>query len=355
MRIDKLRKAQSREGVGGYIITSSSNVLYYTGSTGGGILLSILSEEELLLLTSKMNLEMINAEAKGCKIQTYERKSLLDALLNPLRKAEPKTIGFDTLHLELYLDLKEKLEGFELKPKAEIASKMRSVKDEEEISKIRRASEIADVGMEVVRSSLRESMREYEVAAELEYAMRKKGAEGIAFETIVGSGPRSAYPHAGCTDKQIKRGDFIVVDAGATYKGYRSDITRTFIAGHPSAEQEGIYETVLKANEGALDEIKRGAKARVVDARARKIITDSGYGELFVHSLGHGIGLEVHEPPSLSRESKDTLRVGNVVTDEPGIYIAGLGGVRIEDTVLVEKEKAERLTMFEKSLEEAII
>jgi len=355
MRIVRLRRAQSREGVGGYLITSSSNVLYYTGSTGGGVLVSIISEEEPLLLTSKMNLEMIKGEAKDCRIQTYERKNLLETLVNYLRKAEPKTICFDTLQLELHIGLREKLEGFELKPRPETVSKMRSVKDKEEISKIRRACEIADAGMEAIRSSFREGMREYEVAAELEYAMRKKGAEGIAFETIVGSGSRSAYPHAGCTDKQIERGDFIVVDAGATYKGYRSDITRTFIAGCPSAEQRRIYETVLRANERALGEIRRGAKGKEVDAYARRIISDAGYGDLFIHSLGHGVGLEVHESPSLSSESKDILKAGNVVTDEPGIYIAGLGGVRIEDTLVVREEGVERLTKFGKSLEEAIL
>jgi Xaa-Pro dipeptidase len=351
MRVEKLRRALSKEGLGGCTITVDSNIQYYTGSSSGGTFL-LVPDEDPLLLTSKMNLSITKAEAKDCEIQTYERKEFSEILLKHLQHAEPKAIGFDTLRYELLLELKEKLQGFEINPKPEIISAMRSVKDEEEISRIRRACEIADIGMEAVRSTFKEGMKEYEVAAELEYAMRKRGSESLAFPTIVGSGPRAAYPHAGCTDREIKRGDFIVIDAGATYKSYRSDMTRTFIVGQPSAEQRRIYETVLEANEQALEGIKKGIKGKTVDAMARKIISDAGYGELFLHTLGHGVGLDVHESPSLSRESKDTLKVGNVVSDEPGIYIEGIGGVRIEDTVLVTKEGAERLTKFGKSLKE---
>lgn len=354
MRIDRLRRAQDEEGLGGYLITRTPNIFYYTGSTGGGILLST-PEDEPMLLVSKMSFEMARAEAKGCEIQTYERGTLLEKIGERLKGVKSRVIGFDELRLGQYLEFKEKLEGFEFKSKPEIVSKMRSIKDEEEISRIKRACKLADAGMEAVRSSLREGMREYEVAAELEYGMRRAGAEGIAFATIIGSGPRAAYPHAGCTDREISRGDFIVIDAGATYKGYRSDITRTFIVGRPSGEQKRIYEIVLEANERALDEIREGVEGKAVDGLARNIISEAGYGEFFTHSLGHGVGLEVHESPSLSSRSESILKARNVVTDEPGVYIAGLGGVRIEDTVLVMKDRAERLTKFGKSLEEMTI
>ena len=354
MRAEALRKAQDREGLGGYIITRSPNIFYYTGSTSGGVLISTLKEDPLLLV-SKMNLEMAKTEATGWEMMTYERKTLLRDLADRLRGAEPRVIGFDELNVEIYLKLKKKLLGFEIRPKPEIVREMRSIKDEEEISRMRRACDIADRGMEAVRSSLEEGMREYEVAAELEYTMRKAGAEGIAFETIVGSGPRAAYPHAGCKEREIRKGDFIVIDTGATYRGYRSDITRTFVLGKPSGEQRRIYEAVFEANEGALKEIREGVKGSEVDELARRIITESGYGEFFIHSLGHGVGLEVHELPSLSRESKDVLKAGNIVTDEPGIYVAGRGGVRIEDTVLVTKGKAEPLTKFVKEIEEMTI
>lgn len=210
---------------------------------------------------------------------------------------------------------------------------------------------MADVGMEAIREHLGEGMREYEVAAEATYAMMWNGAEGIAFTTIVASGPRSAYPHASVTDRRIRKGDFVTIDMGATYKEYRSDITRTFIVGEPTEEQAKIYEAVLRANQTVLPEIKDGASGREVDGVARAVIEEAGYGEYFVHSLGHGVGLEVHEPPSLSKTSEDTLETGNVVTDEPGIYIPGFGGVRIEDTVLVTGSGPVRLTRFDKGLD----
>jgi Xaa-Pro aminopeptidase len=187
-------------------------------------------------------------------------------------------------------------------------------------------------------------VREDEVAAEIEYAMRKRGSSGAAFETIVASGACSAYPHGGCSDRKIRDGDLVVVDVGATYKFYRSDMTRTLVAGKPSEKQKKLYQTVKTAQETALEAVKPNVKAKDVDAAARKIFADAGYGEYFVHGLGHGVGLEVHEPPTLSPESKDVLVAGNVVTVEPGVYLVGYGGVRIEDTVLVQKNGAEKLT-----------
>jgi Xaa-Pro aminopeptidase len=187
-------------------------------------------------------------------------------------------------------------------------------------------------------------IREYEVAAEIEYAMRKQGSSGTAFETIVASGVYSAFPHGCCSDRKIREGDLVVVDVGATYKSYRSDMTRTFVAGNPSEKQKKLYQIVKKAQEKAFEAVKPNVKAADVDAAARKIIADAGYGDCFVHNLGHGVGLEVHEPPTLSPDSKDVLAAGNVVTVEPGIYLVGYGGVRIEDAVLVQRNGAEKLT-----------
>jgi Xaa-Pro aminopeptidase len=174
--------------------------------------------------------------------------------------------------------------------------------------------------------------------------MRKLGSEGVAFNTQVASGTRSAFPHGGCTNRKIRKGEFVVIDLGAKYNNYCADLTRTFIIEKPSPKQKRIYEVVLEAQRKALETIRAEVKASDVDAAARKVIEDAGFGKYFVHGLGHGVGLDVHEAPSLNPEGKETLKVGNVVTDEPGIYIAGYGGVRIEDTILVHKDKAERLT-----------
>jgi Xaa-Pro dipeptidase len=221
---------------------------------------------------------------------------------------------------------------------------LRKVKEKNEIQLLRRAAELTSEGMRVAREAVAAGAKEYQVAAEIEYAMRKRGSSGTAFETIVASGVYSAYPHGGCSDKEIREGDLVVVDVGATYKFYRSDMTRTFVAGKPSEKQKNLYEVVRTGQVKAFEIVKPNVKAKDIDAAARKVIADAGYGEYFVHSLGHGVGLEVHEAPTLSPDSKDILAAGNVMTVEPGIYLVGYGGIRIEDTVLVQRKDAEKLT-----------
>ena len=308
-------------------------------------------ETDPLLLAPRLNFAIAQAQASGCKIKQYTKDNLLEKIEDAFKQVTPRAVGFESLNIELYQKLQNRFDGIELKASADLVWNMRRVKDETEQKLIRRAGELADIGIEAVSERLSEGMREYEVAAEATYAMMRNGAEGLAFATIIASGPRSAYPHAGVTDRKIRKGDFVTIDMGATYKEYRSDITRTFIVGEPTDEQAKIYHTVLRANETALPEIKDGAMGSEVDRVARTIIEEEGYGEYFVHSVGHGVGLEVHEPPSLSEKSKDTLKVGNVVTDEPGIYIPGFGGVRIEDTVLITDSGPVRMTRFEKDLD----
>ena len=205
--------------------------------------------------------------------------------------------------------------------------------------------------MKVAFETIKPGVKERQVAAEIEYAMRKKGSDGTAFDTIIASGAASAFPHGSCSDRTIREGDFVVVDLGATSNFYRSDMTRTFTAGKPSEKQSKIYETVKLAHQKAFEAIKPSIPAKDADAAARQIIEAAGYGEFFVHNLGHGVGLEIHEAPTLSPDSQDTLAVGNVITDEPGIYLPGYGGVRIEDTVLVTTVGAEKLTVGPYSLD----
>jgi len=251
----------------------------------------------------------------------------------------------DTLSFENYRNLVKRLRGeTRLKMQNKLVWELRRVKDEKELELMRKAAELTGEGMKVAYEVVRPGVREYEVAAEIEYTMRRKGSWGTAFETIVASGVRSAFPHGGCTDRKIREGDLVVVDIGATYQYFRSDMTRTLAAGKPSAKQKKIYEIVRLAQEKAFQALKPKAKARSIDAVAREVIEKAGCGEYFVHGLGHGVGLEVHEPPTLNQESKDRLIVGNVVTIEPGVYIVGFGGIRVEDTVLVRKRGAEKLT-----------
>jgi len=204
--------------------------------------------------------------------------------------------------------------------------------------------------MNAAVEAVKPGVHEYEVAAEAEYAMRIKGSDGTAFETIVASGPRSAYPHGLCSDRVIHEGDFVTIDLGAMHRGYRCDITRTVIAGKPSKKQQELFNLVLNAQKLGVESIHAGVKGKDADSSVREALSKAGYGEYFIHGLGHGVGLDIHEPPSLSQTSEDTLAEGNVVTVEPGVYLPKFGGVRIEDTVLVLKDYAERFTKTPKRI-----
>ncbi len=350
MRTERLSKSLEDTGLDAYIVTREPNIFYYTSSISGGVLI-IAPDTRPLLLTSRLNLYVAQDNAQGCDVEPYTRKDKDEKILERLNQIAPEKISFDELSLGEHKALEEKLGEVELKENPDLVWAMRRVKDASEQKFMKRAGELSDIGMEAIREFLVAGVKEHEVAAAAANAMRMGGADDISFPFIVASGPRSAYPHAGVSERKIRRGDFVTIDMGATYRGYCSDITRTFIVGSPSEKQRTIYETVLEANEAALPEIRESAKGIDVDRIARDIITKAGYGEDFIHGLGHGVGLEVHEPPSLSKRSGDTLTIGNVVSNEPGIYIKGFGGVRIEDTVLVTSSGPERLTYYDTGLD----
>ncbi len=350
MRTERLSKSLEDAGLDAYIVTREPNIVYYTDSISGGVLI-IAPDTRPLLLTSRLNLYVAQDNAQGCDVEPYTKKDKDEKILERLNQIAPEKVSFDELTLGEYKALEEKLGEVELKENPDLVWAMRRVKDASEQQFMKRAGALSDIGMEAIREFLAEGVREHEVAAVAANAMRMGGAGDISFPFIVASGPRSAYPHSGVSERKIRRGDFVTIDMGATYRQYCSDITRTFIVGSPSKKQRAIYETVLEANEAALPEIRAGAKGVDVDRIARDIITKAGYGEDFIHGLGHGVGLEVHEPPSLGKWSGDTLAAGNVVSNEPGIYIKGFGGVRIEDTVLVTSSGPERLTNFDTGLD----
>ncbi|MCW3991263.1 MAG: Xaa-Pro peptidase family protein, partial [Candidatus Bathyarchaeota archaeon] len=278
MRVERLISSMDDADLDAYVVTRGPNIYYYTGTISGGIFI-VSAGSEPLLLTPRLNLAIAHAQASGIEVRPFARDDLPNQIGEALKQAQPRTVGFDDLALNLYLKLQDKFKDIELRASSDVVWDMRRVKDSTEQKLMRRAGELADMGMEAVRERLGEGVREYEVAAEAVYAMMKNGAEGMAFEIIVASGPRSAYPHAGVTDRRIGDGDFVTVDLGATYKEYRSDLTRTFIVGEPSEKQSEIYRAVLGANEAALPEIRAGAKGREVDGVARALIVGAGYGE----------------------------------------------------------------------------
>jgi Xaa-Pro dipeptidase len=345
-RINALKQRAFKEDkFDGFLIFNNANLTYLTGFSGASALL-IPKNGENTVYVYGVNYEMAKAESKGLKVELIKRgENMMAKIAKQATAFEIKKLAVDALNIESWRALAKFLGGEKgLAADNSFIRELRKVKDEKEIELMRKAAELTSEGMRVAYETVATGMREYEVAAEIEYAMRKQGSYGTAFETIVASGLCSAFPHGGCSDKKIREGDLVVVDVGATYKFYRSDMTRTFVAGKPSEKQKELYQTVKTAQEKAFEAVEPNVKAKDVDGVARKIIADAGYGEYFVHNLGHGVGLEVHEPPTLSPDSKDVLAVGNVVTVEPGIYLVGYGGVRIEDTVLVQRNGAEKLT-----------
>jgi Xaa-Pro dipeptidase len=345
-RTASLKQTAFKEGkFDGFLIFNSANLIYLTGFPSASALL-IPKNGESRVYVYGVNYAHAKAELSGFTVELVKHgENLTDKIAKQAAASEIGKLAVDSLNVESWRALAKALGGEKtLEVDNGFIREMRKVKDHAEIELMRKAAELTNEGMHVAYETVAANVREYEVAAEIEYAMRKLGSSGTAFETIVASGACSAFPHGGCSDKKIQEGDLVVVDVGATYRFYRSDMTRTLVAGKPSEKQKKLYQIVKTAQEKAFEALKPNVKAKDVDAAARKIIADAGYGKFFVHNLGHGVGLEVHEPPILSPDSKDVLVAGNVVTVEPGVYLVGYGGVRIEDTVLMRENGAEKLT-----------
>ena len=262
-----------------------------------------------------------------------------------------KERGIETLIVDperIKLSTARKLSPFLLEEEPGFLSEFRSVKSEEEVSLITRAVQIAELSLKSVLHLLKPGTTEFEFRRELLPAFFRFGGEGEAFPTIVASGPNSSVPHWETGRREIRDGDVVIVDFGTVYRGYVSDITRTFLVGNVPLQLKEIYDAVREAQELGIRELRSGKSCRSVDKAVREFLEKKGFGEYFVHSLGHGIGVEVHEAPTLSHRSDEVLRRGNIVTVEPGVYVPGLGGVRIEDDCYVTEEEALTLVSLEK-------
>jgi Xaa-Pro aminopeptidase len=349
-RVHALRKSMEK-GFDGFIVADPVNMLYFTELLGapetlGGAMILIPSQGESTLYIHGVNYEWAKAEAKNCQVELVRKgENMIGKIGDDVDRLKLRKLGVDTMSLKMFQDFSKTLSASaQLESRSEYVWNLRRVKDEDELEKMRKAAILTVEGMETAYDTIEAGLREYEVAAEIEHAMRSRGSSGFAFESSVASGIRSAFPHGGCGDKKLATGDLVVVDIGAKYQNYCSDMTRTFTVGKPSAKQTKLFAVVREAQEQALQGIHAGVKAADVDAIARGVIEQAGYGEYFVHGLGHGIGLEVHEQPVLNSTSKDVLAAGNAATDEPGVYLVGFGGVRVEDSVVVHRTEAEKLT-----------
>lgn len=317
------------------LITRLVNVRYLTGFTGSNG--QLLISDEPVLFTDFRYEEQSAKEAPDLARRIYT-DAFRDELRTVLEEAGTTRLGFERhgVTYESYESLR-KLEGVELVPVGSEVERLRWEKDVEEIALLERAQEVTDSAFEEIVGKLAEGMTEREVAFELELAMRRGGAERIGFDTIAAFGESAAEPHHHPTDRPLGRGDLVKLDFGCVVEGYHSDMTRTLALGDPGDELRAVYDVVARAQRAGEEAVRAGVAGSEADEAARRVIEEAGHGDRFGHSLGHGVGLEIHEGPTLRKTSEDVLPVGAVVTVEPGIYLPGLGGVRIEDAVVVEE------------------
>ena len=336
------------------LLISDKNRMYFTGFASTFGYLVLLPENNAYFITDPRYYEMAQSlECERLKVlQIANGISALGMVTEILKDHNVKSLGFEDTELTVsqFNGLKAGLADFELIEVGNNINYVRSFKTEEEISYIKKAQSITDLAFSQICSVIKPGMTEKEVAIELEYLMAKNGAEGLAFDTIVASGVNTSKPHAHPTDKVIELGDAVTMDFGARYRGYCSDMTRTVFVGEPSDEMKKIYNIVLLAQKTGIAGAYNGIAGSELDALCREVIKSNGYGDYFTHSTGHSLGIDIHETPSASMRSVDTLSAGQLITVEPGIYVPGVGGVRIEDLLLFEQDGVINLTTSNKNI-----
>jgi Xaa-Pro aminopeptidase len=359
-RQDRLTRVMVAEGLDALLITNPVNITYLTGFSGDSSYL-ILTRRRAILVSDGRFTEQLAQECPG--LETHIRppaRTVVQATAEMLEKTGAHRVGFESGHLTVagYETLREELPSLDWKPGADRVEKLRAVKDDKEVDQIRSAIVIAEQAFVAFRALLQNDNTEKELADAMESHIRRFGGWTTSFHSIIAVGPRSALPHASPTSKRVSESPLLLVDWGANGRFYKSDLTRVLLTRRNSAffkpearektdtdpRLEVVYRTVLKAQTQAIGKIRPGVKGGEVDAEARSVIAEAGFGEYFSHGLGHGLGLEVHEAPALRPKSESVLEPGMVVTVEPGIYIPNWGGVRIEDDVLVTPDGCEVLT-----------
>lgn len=351
-RIAALRESLTAAHIDALVLTSLPNVRYLTGFSGTSALV-LVTQRDLHFITDFRYDTQVSEEVGDLATVRIESQSLWTGLWNlGAGLSGIDIVGFESAHL-LHRDFQRLLTDgtrWQWRPQLNLVEGLRESKDADEVALIRYAGGIATRALAKTLKEIKPGMTELSVAGILEHALRDEGSEDFPFATIAASGPRAALPHARASARVIEPGDLLLLDFGAQYKGYCSDVTRTVVVGRATQEQREIYEIVRHANAVAANSVRAGMKGQEADGLARRYIEDQGYGDAFGHSLGHGLGLEVHEAPRLAKTVEAPLGAGAVVTIEPGIYKPGWGGVRIEDDVHLAATGPEILTDFPREL-----
>jgi Xaa-Pro aminopeptidase len=333
------------------LVSALPNIRYLTGFTGDNALLLDTPDSPTLFTDPRFTIQAV--EECSCKVRIASKGPLEAAAVEVIGRKKLKRIGFEASRLayDVYLRMKQSLPlGVTLKPLAGVVEKLRMIKSAEEIARIRRSVLTNSHAFETTIRSIRPGVSEASIAAKLEFEMRRRGAERAAFDTIVAAGDRSALPHARPTARVIAKDELLLIDMGACQDGYMSDMTRVLFTGRPGARVKQMYSAVAQAQLAAIDAVRPGVSAAHVDRKARQVLESAGFGKAFVHSTGHGLGLEIHEPPRIGKRDRTKLEARMVITIEPGAYVRGFGGIRIEDTVLVTDNGCEILTPTSKEL-----
>ena len=346
-----LQKILPKENLDFLLVTFLPHVRYLSGYSGSNGMI-LLSPKSSLFLTDFRYKSQAKEQVKNMKVQVVQRDLFSSLSDEALLRGKRIKLGFEANHLscQVYRRLKSLLPNCLLVSTEGIVETLTVRKDKGEIGKIRKAVRITDRAFSEILDYIKPGVKELDIAAELEYRMKKHGSSAPYFETIVASGKRAALPHGVASSKRIKKGEFVTMDFGAVFDGYTADMTRTVVVGKASKKQSQVYNRVLKAQRRAISRARSRMRACDLDKTAREVIKKAGYGKYFGHGLGHGIGLLVHDNPAVNPTNQLRLETGMVITIEPGVYIPNWGGVRIEDDILITQRGCQNLTKSEKGL-----
>ena len=351
-QIEKIQEQLKEQGLDGLLLTDEKNQRYAAGFafTDGAVL---VGREKAWLITDSRYIEAAEkTAAAGVQVRLYDReRPLMARLKEAIQEAGMERLAAEDSKLSHreYLAW-EKALGLPLLPAGELMARLRAAKTEEEIDAMRAAQAIAEQALEEVLELIRPGMTEKQVMAELVYRTLRHGSEGNAFDPIVVSGPNSSLPHGVPGERVIQKGDFVTMDFGCLKEGYRSDMTRTIAVGEATEEMRNVYHIVLQAQLAGIAVARAGIPGKEIDAAARKVITEAGYGDYFGHGFGHSLGLDIHEAPSANPRGEEPMPAGAVCSAEPGIYLPGRFGVRIEDVMILRENGCEVITKAPKTL-----